>query len=373
MDIDGRLQGVQKFTKEVRLTSEPNNGPLDWLVGGYYTDEKASLRQNLVVALNTPPLGFLQLDSKYRESAAFADVTYHFTPAFDLSLGSRYAENRQNANEFGLASRRAVRRAMCSTWSAAAHYKLDDQTSLYARAAKGYRPGGPNALPIGNPAGVPTSFSADSLINYEAGVKSDLFDGSLSLDADVFYIDWSNIQLLTVINNTGVNGNGGGARSEGVEWDAQWRPVDGLTLGWSGAYTDAELTDDTDPVVGGKSGDPLPWAPKWTSTINADYRFDSHGEWTPYVGGSWRYIGERNSDFQAGGRPLRLDSYDQADVRVGVDWQQWELELYGKNLNNAKGVTAFAASGSSIASKPYAATVALIAPRLLGVVLRAKF
>jgi len=371
VDIDGRL-GVQKFTQELRLASEPNSNGLEWLVGGYYTQEKASLVQNLVFALNTPSIGFLELDSHYAETAAFGDVTYHFTPAFDLSFGGRYAENRQRASESGLGVAGGRSSGDVFTWSTAAHYALDEQVSLYARVAKGYRPGGPNALPIGNPAGVPTSYNADSLINYEAGVKGDFFDGQVSLDADVFYIDWSNIQLLTVINNTGINGNGGSARSEGVEWNVDWRPIDNLSIGWNGAYTDAKLTEDTDPIVGGKSGDSLPWAPKWTTSINADYRFDSGSAWTPYIGGSWRYIGERNSDFQAGGRPLRLDSYNELDARIGLDWQQWELELYGKNLNNAKGVTAFAASGSSAASAN-AATVALIAPREVGVVLRAKF
>jgi outer membrane receptor protein involved in Fe transport len=257
------------------------------------------------------------------------------------------------------------------TWSGAAHYKLDDETSLYARVAKGYRPGGPNLIPLGV-VGVPGSFSSDSLIDYEAGVKSDLLDGRLSLDADIFYIDWSNIQLLTVINNTGIDANGGSARSYGAEWNVQWQPVDNLILGWSGAYTDATLTADTPAIVGGKSGDELPWAAKWTSTLSGDYRFASTSAWTPYIGASWRYVGRRYSDFQAGAPQLPLAAYSGFDAHVGVDWRQWELEIYGKNLSSAKGVTEFSASGTSAASGN-AATVSLIAPRLIGVVLRAKF
>jgi iron complex outermembrane receptor protein len=203
-------------------------------------------------------------------------------------------------------------------------------------------------------------------------VKGSFFNGTVSLDADVFYIDWSNIQLITDIANTGVDINGGSARSEGVEWNAQWVPVDNLTLGWTAAYTNAELTADTPALVGGKNGDPLPWAPKWTSTISADYRFGSMSDWSPYIGGSWRYVGRRYSDFQAGASQLPLDSYNGLDARVGLDWKQWELELYGRNLSNAKGVTEFNATGASVASNN-AANVSLIAPRLFGVVLRAKF
>ncbi len=49
-----------------------------------------------------------------------------------------------------------------------------------------------------------------------------------------------------------------------------------------------------------------------------------------------------------------------------------ELELYARNLTSAKGYTAFAATGTSAASD-LSATAALIAPRLVGVVVRARF
>jgi len=376
-DVQAYLK-VDKATQELRLASDPNGGSLDWLVGGYYTHETSSLLQDIVLAPHGAPLGFLQLDSSYAETAGFANVTYHFTPSFDIALGGRYGQNSQNADEFGLAQAAGGSQEDVFTWSVAADYKLDEDTNLYARVAKGFRPGGPNALPIGNPGGAPTSFASDSLIDYEAGIKGSFFDNTVSLDADVFYIDWSNIQLITVIANTGVDINGGSARSQGVEWNVQWLPVDNLTLSWTGAYTDAQLTADTPALVGGKNGNPLPWAPKWTSTIDADYRFAGTGDWKPYVGGSLRYVGRRYSDFQAGASQLPLNSYVGLDARIGLDWQQWELEFYGKNLGNAKGVTQFSASGTSAASITVpggspAATASLIAPRLFGVVLRVKF
>ena len=372
LDVQGLL-GVNKFTQEARLASEPNAGPLDWLVGGYYTHEDADLRQDFVLVPHGTSFAFLELASSYVEAAGFANATYHFSPSFDVSVGGRYSHNSQNAVQTGLIPGGGASSGNVFTWSVAADYHLDDQTSLYARIAKGYRPGGPNVIPIGGAKGAPLFYDADSLINYEAGVKTDLLDGKLSLDADVFYIDWSDIQLLTVIANTGVDINGGSARSDGVEWDAQWQPLDNLTLGWSGAYTDAQLTEDTPAIVGGQTGDALPWAPKWTSTVNGDYRFARMGDWAPYIGASWRFIGERSSDFQAApAHQVSLPSYDTFDVRLGVDWRAWEIELYGKNLSNARGYTAFSASGTSIASGE-SAIAALTAPRLFGVVLRGKF
>lgn len=373
LDVAGILrQG--KFSQEIRLASNAPIEGFDWLAGAYYTNEDATLRQDLVPALHGPSLAFLRLDSRYIETAVFANFTYHFTPAFDVNLGGRYLHDQQHASQSGLATGFGRSSDGVFTWSAAAHYALDDDTSLYARIAKGFRPGGPNVLPFGPlPPGVPSFFNPDSLINYEVGAKGSALDGRLSYDADVYYIDWSDIQLLEVINNVAINGNGGGARSVGVEADVVWQPIDPLTLSFNGAYTNAELTEDTPAIVGGKKGDPLSWTPDWASTIDGDYRFDPLGDFTPYVGASWHYVGERPSDFQAGA-PLRqytMPAYNAIDARIGVDWQQWTLEFYGKNLTDEKGFTSFGAVGTSAASGN-AASVAVMAPREIGILLRGK-
>jgi outer membrane receptor protein involved in Fe transport len=379
LDIDGRL-GQKKFTQELRLASPDQAGPLEWLAGFYYTHENAGLRQNLVTGVGAPTLAFLELDSKYIETAGFANLTYHFSDQFDVAIGGRYSHNSQSALEFGLASAAGVSDGDVFTWSVAPSYHLDDQTVLYARAAKGYRPGGPNALPPIVPPGVPTFYGADSLINYELGVKTDLLDGQLSIDADVFLINWSDIQLLVVSGGFAVNANGPSARSQGFEWNVTWRPLDELSVVFGGAYTDAHLTADTDPIlVGALSGARLPWAPKWNTSLDAEYTFDNVGDVRPFIGGSWRYVGERKSDF--GGfvvapTPNQFDvgSYNRFDARVGVEWDKWTFEVYGKNLNNSKGITGFAPSGTTAASGfPIPGNAALITPRTIGVTVGTTF
>ena len=382
-DIDGKTrQG--KFTQEVRLASNAPVANFDWLVGFFYTNETAVLHQDIVPALHQPALAFLELDSNYNEVAAFGNLTYHFTQDFDVSAGGRYSHDSQHANQFGLAAANGASSDDVFTWSVAAHYALDSDTSLYARIAKGWRPGGPNVLPIGPPVVPPTPafFKPDSLINYEVGVKGNALDGRVSYDVDVFYIDWSNIQLLEVFNNTAIDANGGDARSEGLEGNIGWQPIDPLTLNFNIAYIDAALTQNTDPlVVGGQKGDPLPWTPKWSSSIDADYRFDPMSGFTPYVGGTFRYVGERGSDYiglitQAGlgaaaQRQFFMPYYTTLDARVGLDWGNWSVEAYGKNLFESKGFTAFAPTGNSVANGG-AGNVAVIAPREIGIVLRGK-
>ena len=145
------------------------------------------------------------------------------------------------------------------TWSVAPRFELSPQASIYARAATGFRPGGPNVLPPSAPATVPRSYDSDRLTSYELGLKtgggaSDKF----SLDLSAFYLDWEDVQLFLVVNNFGINGNGGAAVSKGLEFAASAFPRSGLVFTLNGSYTDAKLTEDTDPVVGGKDGDPLP-------------------------------------------------------------------------------------------------------------------
>ncbi len=372
-----------KFTQEVRLASEPGSGPLEWLAGVYYTNETSSLHQVLV------GIGPLYLDSEYNEIAGFADLTYHVTPKLALSFGSRYSTNDQSSNEYGLEAGGGVSPASDSfTWSAAAHYDLDDQTSLYARVATGFRPGGPNVEPVGAPSTIPKTYAPDKLIDYELGAKSDLPDENLSFDADVFLINWTDIQLLTEVDGTGVNANGGTASSEGAEADVTWTPIDRLTFNMNGAFTDAYLTQNTNLLfVDGLKGNPLPWSSKWSGTLDGDYDFQSIGDWTPYVGAAWHYIGSRDSTFNGlavqgaygfSQSQYKIPSYDTLDLRVGVSWSKWSIELYAKNLNDAKGITAFSPYGTSAASntppQPVgAANVSLIEPRIVGIVLRGSF
>ena len=101
------------------------------------------------------------------------------------------------------------------------------------------------------PPDAPREYGADKTVNIELGVRSTQLDGRLSIDVAAFHVDWKDIQLFEVVDNIGINTNGGKARSQGVEWTFAYVPVHGLTFDWTGAYTDAKLTSDA-PAVNGK-------------------------------------------------------------------------------------------------------------------------
>jgi len=385
-DVQGFLH-QEKFTQEVRLASDPgwSSLPIDWLVGAYYTNETSYLHQDIVTSFHGPLLApgtFVQGDSEYNEIAGFVNATYHILQTLDLGVGGRYSTNDQIANEFGLAT--ATPHLTSDdrfTWSVSLDYHFDAQTTLYGRVATGFRPGGPNDVPPAAPPSVPVHYGPDSLTEYELGAKGDLPDEHLSFDADVYLINWKDIQLLTFVNGFNVNGNGGTATSKGAEANVTWTPIDRLVLNLNGAFTDAYLTENTEPLfVGGLSGNALPWSPKWSATLNGDYTFEAIGDWTPYIGATWHYVGTRYSDYYGqlyqavyslSQNYYAMPSYNTFDARIGATFDRWSVEIYGKNINSAKGVTAFGAYGTSAASGG-AGTVGLIQPRLIGIVLRGK-
>jgi outer membrane receptor protein involved in Fe transport len=340
----------RRFTQEVRLASSAKQ-TIEWTVGGFYTREKNRLGQAVYLAdpaTQQPVVNGLiivDLPSRYREYAGFANATWHISPKFDLTAGARYSHNRQSnvqlksgalvpvpASVSGKSSDNAF------TYSVAPTYKLNPNTRIYARVAKGYRPGGPNALSPDAPDAVPRQFGPDTTTNYEVGIKTSTEDNLLSLDASVFRIDWKNIQLLTQIGQFGVNINGASARSSGVEFTAGLHPDRGLSLFANGSYVDAHLTADAPATVGGHDGDPLPYNPKWQWTLGAEYERAVSAAATARAGISWHYTGKRFTDFDPGGQH-KLGAFGQVDAHAGVDFGRFRVDAFAHNLTDSRGIS----------------------------------
>ena len=151
-------------------------------------------------------------------------------------------------------------------------------------------------------------------------------------------------------------------------------PVRGLTLSANGAYTKAKLKDDTPPATGGLAGDPLPWVPKWSGAISADYEFPLGGV-EGFVGGTVNYVGKRVANLDertADDRPIRIPSYTEVDLRAGVNLDHWTIEAFARNLFNKRGITdAFGFDGATFPNG--AAGVAVIRPRTFGLVVTARY
>jgi iron complex outermembrane recepter protein len=388
--IEPQQTNLSKFTQELRLSGQTHFA--DWLVGGFYTHEDGLIEQDLTAVqpgtltpIDVTPifgtiLGHLELHSKYKEIAGFADATVHVTQQFDLQFGGRYSKNDQSAHQTslgvfaGAADFSNGSSEHVFTYSVAPKFKLNSNTTLYARIAKGFRPGGPNVIAPSAPPEVPRTYHSDSVTSYEVGVKAQTSDHRFSVDAAAFHIDWKDIQLFTqVVANGipfGVNINGSGAKSDGVELTATARPLPGLDLSLNGAYTNARLTDDTPATVGGFKGDQLPFTPKFSFALNGDYHWQISSNARAHIGASVRHLSGQTGDYNlafvlAHGHQRHIDPYSVFDLNAGVDFGHFDIEAYVKNLGNSRGVTSLAGTTTPIFPGGAIGT-GIIRPRTIG-------
>jgi outer membrane receptor protein involved in Fe transport len=379
--------GLGKFTQELRLASdvggEKSGTWLDWQLGFFYTKEKVDFLQEFTVLAQpslTPVATFVSsaLPSQFEDVAGYANATLHFGERFDIEFGLRVARNNQNSQltQSGLAVGGATitnpvfRSAeTATTFQIAPRLRINDDAMIYARVARGYRPGGPQIPVPGAPAGLPESFGSDSTINYEIGFKGSLLDDMLTVDLAAFYIDWSNVQVLTGIivggNQFTITGNVGEAVSKGFEWGFELKPTAGLTLSAIGAYTDATFTRP-EPTIGALDGSNLPYVADLTSTIGFDYEAPLSDTWDGFIAGSWTYTGKRFSDFPFN---VELPSFSTFDAQLGVRTGRYSVELFGKNLSDERGITNYVPLGATGG----VGTLGIIRPRTIGIRLTADF
>lgn len=379
---------TEKFSQEVRLASK-SDGALEWLVGGFYTRETISVDQILTVRPAATIAYTSVAAAKFEEKAVFADVTYHFTPEFDVQVGGRYSSNDQQSSGvttvataaqrfFGPNATRAETRSSedAFTWLVTPRYKISPDTMAYLRIATGYRPGGPNRAGL---TGVPLSFNSDTVTSYEVGLKGALPGLKATYEAAVFQIDWDDIQLLTtdVVSQLTYYTNGSTARSRGVELSGRWAPVRGLSIEAAGTYLDAKLTDPLRPPASaapiyGAKGDRLPGSAKISGSLSAEYNWAIGEVYSAYVGGGLAYVGNRYAEFSnipvttvnnlAYGARLKLPSYTTVDLRAGIYSNDWRFAAYIKNLGDKRGVVEATTRGGT--SSPQAI---FLQPRTMGV------
>lgn len=273
------IPAMNKFTQELRFSSN-RFGPMEVQGGLFYTHERDTYTAILsgvdgLTGTSLPaPFGNIinaPGSNIYDEYAVYGDATWHFVEQADATLGVRQSYNHQDGESSGTgllagASQGAVNlsrsTASDTSYLFTARWRPTDDLSAYLRAARAYRPGGPQFSPSPS---VPSSFGPDTIWNYELGLKGVGLDGRLSADADVYYLKWTDIQLNALVDGLTVTGNGGNAHSEGVEFEGQYKPIAQLVLGANAAYDHSRIDSiSATSTAGAVVGDPLPNTPKWS-------------------------------------------------------------------------------------------------------------
>ncbi|MFT5575365.1 MAG: iron complex outermembrane receptor protein [Bermanella sp.] len=135
----------------------------------------------------------------------------------------------------------------------------------------------------------------------ELGVKSELLDRRLRINADVFHSNFSDVQLNFLIPGTIADTqvvNAGEALMKGAELDLTYLATRSLMLTLSYAYLDAEITEATDPGTGADVTDAFLFssAPMHSGTAFPDYTLAQWGWARLFFNASYNYLGDKKMD-----------------------------------------------------------------------------
>ena len=349
---------TKKFSQEIRLSSSIGK-KVDWSVGAFYTHEHSDYVQTLPA--EDPVTGAIvglwctcSSPSAYTEYALFPTLTYYPTDRFDIQLGMRASRIKQTFETevftgpyttvfLGQPSPVIVPPANASgnpvTYLVTPRFRLSPDLMMYMRLASGYRAGGANQ---GIP-GVPPEYGPDKTYNYDLGIKGDFLDHKLSFDGSLYYISWKDIQLSFIDpqNFQAYNGNGGSAKSQGVELAVKALPLQGLTLSAWIAYNDAKLAEDFPAAVAaagefGLAGDRLPFSSRYSGYFAADQKFTLNNDWTTFIGGDFSYVGDRVGFFAPTSERTLFPGYGEVDVHGGVTYNSVTANLFVNNVTDKR-------------------------------------
>jgi iron complex outermembrane receptor protein len=370
---------LETFTQEVRYAS-PKWAFGDFVAGIYYLDENASrrLRQVGLAARTGVTASHLLLEQQVdaESLAGFVDGGVNLPASFRLTVGGRYTRDKKQASlrrtDFLNAAGSFNVAGVEETWSeftprAVLSWTPNEDVMAYASVAKGFTSGGFNTE-AATAAAFRTPFAPETVVNYEAGLKSQWWDNRVRLNLSAFRMTYDDKQellfngvtrILTIVNASE-------ATSKGFEIESTFTPVSGVTLGFNYGYLDTRYDDFVIPGGANNTGNRLGSSPKVKYSALLDVRRPL-GE-AGYVLLNATYTRTGGYFTGAARDPnLFVPAYDLLNAQLGFETAdgRFRVTAWGKNLDD----TAFVL----IPSTQGVLAEYLGEPRTYGVSLTARF
>lgn len=168
-----------------------------------------------------------------------------------------------------------------------------------------------------------TTAATEAVNSYEAGIKSEFWNGRARINLTGFYFR-TNDQQLTAVGGAGNFNqllNADAVVGSGFEFDADFRIADGLTLTAGVSLNNTRI-----------DGNPLPQAPCWIAKAAARYAAPFRGG-EVFVHTDWAYRSRINfflyerAEFQDANELI-------GGARIGCARAGWEYSAYGRNITN---------------------------------------
>lgn len=398
--LDSKVQQFSEELRLASKAYDASVSPWTWVGGLYFANERTTVIENdpisglnaafaqngidvndlnalsnalyfpgnaaLGIAPGTPYANPFPNDNLYygyehlrdQQSAVFGEANYYFNPTLHATVGVRYLTASDsifqtnglylagfNTNAYSSLSNAESSRA--TTPKFALTWEVDPTNTVYTSAAKGFRLGGGNEfvppqlcaadLQALNLTQAPGSYEPDSLWSYEVGNKSRFLNNRLAINADVYYLNWKNLQQYVVLPTCQYeyNTNVGNATSKGAEIDIKFKPVPQWLLGFSAGYTKAVLSDNDglnkDGIVGAVAGAQIEGVPDYNAQLSAKYNFVVMDDKSGYVLAAMHWVGSSHGSLDPTNPDYYRPQYHTLDLSAGMSFNAFDIGLFVKN------------------------------------------
>ncbi|MGC4252863.1 MAG: TonB-dependent receptor [Sphingobium sp.] len=348
---DTYRQKYYQISQETRLSGNMDN--FRWTMGFYYlnwkSDEGTTVVMKRVYGTEANPF-VSAFTGLYRTTtvSVFGQAEYDFTPKLTFIGGIRWVNDKKTVDYrltdtfgsnviFNPDTYPLLARKNWSDWAARAqiNYKATDDILLYASFNRGIK--GPNwVAPLFAPINPNLlGHGGETLLAYEAGIKSSWLNNKVRLNLSGFYYDYQDYQAFNFLNNVSSMRNLP-ARSYGAEAELTVAPFKGFTISSGISLLNTKVKDvvlqsgrvvaPDMPMAPGYSGNLLatyeaPVSDSLKASIQYDMTFTDDFSYTLYPGQSTHQPG-----YAVGNVRLSLSDIDD----------RWNVALFSRNVWNKK-------------------------------------
>lgn len=349
-DTTDLLDNLEQVTQEIRLASDTSSA-LSWQTGLYLFSSEFDV--------TTDP-GFVAPTTVTHEStlwAIFGQADYKVSEKLTITAGIRYTDDEKeltNANNSAPIPFDPIKvDDQRVSGDLSANYKIDNDVSVYARYAHGFR--GPTIQ--GRDVaffGAPSVAESEVMDSFEVGFKADLLDDTLRVNGAVYYYTVDDMQFSAIggVDNLTQLVNAENGTGQGFEIDVKWLATDSLMLTAGYSFNDTEIDDPnllvapcgsgqctvTDVLVDNLAvvdGNPFPQAPEQTFVFTARYSIPmgDSGEFFAFT--DWAWQGETNI-FLYDAVEFQTDSQFEGGLRLGYENfdHEYTVALFGRNITD---------------------------------------
>lgn len=357
-------QTQRQWSEELQAVGSALDSRLEYTLGAYFFDEKASSFDSTVPTGRPTSLRTATVHN--RAWALYGQATWRPAAVEGLYLtgGLRWSRDDRKAT---LAQSSVALNGTVTTRprgqgdntfsdyspSVIVGYQANRDVNLYAKWSRGYKSGGYN-LRASTIARFAEGYGPERLDSFEVGVKSSWLDNRLRANIALFRANYRDIQVNIQSDpaNPAVTDifNAGQARIQGLELDLTAKPSRSLTINASYAYLDAGYRRITDQITGANIAGRFNFveAPRHTLTVGAEWVLPDTPLGVPsasvdYYMQSDKFSSTTDARYVIGDYGLLNARVALSDIPIGVG--KWQLSAFGRNLTDTRYYVAHFSAG----------------------------